>query len=153
MSDWPKYVSHKVVQAAQIIAFSYDEKFRPEAAIVVYNTDGSMEQEEFRPNLQAQLDGAQVGDWAMKYADGYKSISPAKAFEEGYTPKYLPDEPEATKVSQAAQQVAPNQAATPERTRHVWGPSRLSHGESQCRHCLMTNREAAVLNQMEFCPL
>lgn len=140
MTDWPEYISHKVVRAAQIFAFSYDESFRPEAAIVIYpNPDGSTTQELFVPNLQAQLDGAQVGDWAIKYTDGYNSISPANAFEEGYTPKYLPE------VAKAMD--------TPERTRHVWRPSRLGHGESQCRHCLMTNREAVILMQVEFCPL
>lgn len=33
--------------------------------------------------------------------------------------------------------------------RHIWGPSRLGHGETQCTKCLMTNREAWVLG--EFC--
>jgi hypothetical protein len=28
---------------------------------------------------------------------------------------------------------------------HEWGPSRVGHGEAQCIHCFMTNREAWVL--------
>lgn len=35
------------------------------------------------------------------------------------------------------------------RRKHEWGPSRVGHGEAQCIHCLMTNREAWVLG--EFC--
>lgn len=34
--------------------------------------------------------------------------------------------------------------------RHQWGPSRVGHGEQQCVHCLITNREAAVIAP-EFC--
>ncbi len=33
---------------------------------------------------------------------------------------------------------------------HEWVPSTLGHGERMCKHCYMTNREAAVLG-ME-CP-
>lgn len=35
------------------------------------------------------------------------------------------------------------------RKTHEWGPSHVGHGEMQCIHCLMTNREAAVLGP--FC--
>jgi hypothetical protein len=35
------------------------------------------------------------------------------------------------------------------RQKHEWGPSRLNHGEAQCIHCFMTNREAWVLG--EYC--
>lgn len=28
---------------------------------------------------------------------------------------------------------------------HVWVPSPLGHGESMCKYCFVTNREAAVL--------
>lgn len=34
--------------------------------------------------------------------------------------------------------------------RHTWGPSRVGHGEAQCTHCLITNREALVIAP-EFC--
>jgi hypothetical protein len=36
------------------------------------------------------------------------------------------------------------------RRQHVWGPSRVNHGEAQCIYCLMTNREAWVLGP--YCP-
>jgi len=35
--------------------------------------------------------------------------------------------------------------------KHVWGPSRVNHGEAQCIHCQMTNREAWVFG--ECCPI
>lgn len=31
--------------------------------------------------------------------------------------------------------------------KHEWGPSKVGHGEFQCIHCLMTNREAWVLGE------
>ncbi len=52
---------------------------------------------------------------------------------------------------EAWQKDARSPAALPpvERRRHVWGPSRVGHGETQCVHCLCTNREAWILG--EFC--
>ncbi|MBG6209761.1 hypothetical protein IWQ49_004436 [Labrenzia sp. EL_126] len=39
-----------------------------------------------------------------------------------------------------------------ERTRsHEWVPSTLGHGESMCKHCFITNREAAVLGKLNDC--
>jgi hypothetical protein len=35
--------------------------------------------------------------------------------------------------------------AKPVQKMHEWGPSRVGHGEAQCVHCLITNREAWVL--------
>jgi len=31
---------------------------------------------------------------------------------------------------------------------HEWVRSTLGHGESMCKHCRMTNREAAVLGEL-----
>jgi hypothetical protein len=81
MSDWPKYQSHKIVQAAKIVGFDADAGGKPRA--IVHGPDGA---EGFVPTVPAMLDKAEVGDWAMLYPDGYRSISPAKQFEEGYMP-------------------------------------------------------------------
>lgn len=35
---------------------------------------------------------------------------------------------------------------------HDWIPSRLGHGETMCRRCCVTNREAAVLGILYSCP-
>lgn len=34
---------------------------------------------------------------------------------------------------------------------HDWVESRLGHGESMCRNCFITNREAAALGLMNEC--
>lgn len=31
--------------------------------------------------------------------------------------------------------------------KHDWVPSNLGHGETMCRRCYITNREAAILRQ------
>ena len=38
-------------------------------------------------NLGGMAERAQIGDYAILYPDGFKSVSPRKAFEEGYTRK------------------------------------------------------------------
>ena len=37
--------------------------------------------------------------------------------------------------------------------KHEWGPSRLNHGEAQCKNCFMTNREAMVLGDECHAPM
>lgn len=34
---------------------------------------------------------------------------------------------------------------------HDWIPSTLGHGETMCRKCFITNREAAVLGLLNHC--
>lgn len=82
MSDWPRYESHKIVQAAKIIGFDTRDTGGRVCAIVDL---GDGKTETFVPAEWVMLDRAEVGGWAMLYPDGFKSISPAKAFEEGYT--------------------------------------------------------------------
>ena len=81
MSDWPKYESHKIVQAAKIVGFATRES--GVRVCIVHGPDGD---EAFSPTVPGMLERAEVGDWAMLYPDGFRSISPAKAFEDGYTP-------------------------------------------------------------------
>lgn len=78
MSEWPKYETHKIVQAAKIVSYKYDDQGKMIAAVT---EDGA----EFVPVLPEMMNRSVPGDWAMLYPDGYKSVSPAKAFEEGYT--------------------------------------------------------------------
>ena len=40
----------------------------------------------------------------------------------------------------------------PNKVPHEWVPSRLGHGEWQCRYCLATNREIAVIGDPNHCP-
>ena len=85
MSDWPKYQSHKIVQAVQIIGFDTRDTGGKVCAVV----EGD---EPFVPNELGMLERASVGDYAMLYPDGYRSISPKIAFEEGYTLCQTPTE-------------------------------------------------------------
>jgi hypothetical protein len=77
LADWK---SHKVVKAGKIIDFSASVAFR----VVVEDVNGA-------PCDVDMPDGAwnrghpNLGDYIVIYDDGYKSWSPAKAFEEGYT--------------------------------------------------------------------
>lgn len=88
MTDWPRYESHKVVQATPIVridggyVFVNNGSDRIPIALFVA-PDGV--QKRFDTTEPAMMARANVGDWAILYSDGYKSISPAKAFEEGYT--------------------------------------------------------------------
>jgi hypothetical protein len=89
MSDWPKYESHKnkVVQAAQIIWIDRDQAGEV-LEIQVRPVGGDLES--FWPTVDEMAQKAEVGGWAILYPDDFRSISPAKQFEEGYT--LLPDE-------------------------------------------------------------
>lgn len=35
---------------------------------------------------------------------------------------------------------------------HEWQPSTYGHGEMSCKHCLATNREIAVIGDLNHCP-
>lgn len=73
MSDWPKYESHKVVQALPITGIT-------PAGVVLVGAGHAP----FHPTEPAMAARAEVGGYAVLYADGYKSVSPKKAFEDGY---------------------------------------------------------------------
>lgn len=81
MNDWPKYESHKIVQAAKIIGIV---GHGAELHLLVAPTDNAS-CESFQATEPSMTARAKIGDWAMLYPDGFKSVSPAKAFEEGYT--------------------------------------------------------------------
>lgn len=83
-SNWPVYESHKVVWAAQIVSIAD----HPDGSrIIMVRPANSFEAEPFEPTEPAMAARAAVGGWAILYPDGYRSVSPAKAFEEGYTRK------------------------------------------------------------------
>lgn len=76
---WKEYRSHKNVKASPIT--SIGKKTSSDTATVLV-VDGS---EPFTPNVSEMADNAAVGDYAVIYEDGYRSVSPKKAFEDGYT--------------------------------------------------------------------
>lgn len=91
MSDWPEYESHKVIRAAKIVGVETNhgggrivQKIWVRPAGEEFDGCGI---DEFWPTVDEMAEKAQVGGYAILYPDGFKSISPAKAFEEGYTRK------------------------------------------------------------------
>lgn len=83
MKDLPTYVCHKQVHAfkiGSITHFKLGAELGSDCGLV---DEGGLRVEanqEFMKKHQPK-----VGDYFVKYKDGYASISPAKAFEEGYT--------------------------------------------------------------------
>lgn len=88
--EMPKYRSHKEVHALKIKAISFDVDL---AKAEGRETDGSAmitpEEDGYAP-FKVDCDylrkhQPKVGGYYVVYKDGYKSWSPAQAFEEGYT--------------------------------------------------------------------
>jgi len=91
MREMPRYECHKQVWALKIKAIVRDsDKAREEQR----ETDGSaMITPEENGYAPFKVDAAymhkhkpEVGGYYVVYADGYKSFSPTKAFEDGYSP-------------------------------------------------------------------
>lgn len=103
--EMPAYQSHKIVHALKIASIKYDGWDDPNR-----ETDGSAVmtpvEEGYAPiKLEAEYcrkHKPQVGGYYVVYADGYKSWSPADAFEQGYTRiDRAPSEHDASRKRQA----------------------------------------------------
>jgi len=88
--EMPKYQSHKVVWALKIkeIVFDHDLASKENretdgSAIITPEEDGYAPFEVDREYCRKH--NPQVGGYYVVYEDGYKSWSPADAFEGGYT--------------------------------------------------------------------
>ncbi len=87
-AEMPKYKCHKEVHALKIksIVFPHNSgmelHFRDEgfAAITIKNPEGVRIKQAMRPYLEENDLG-----YLVIYEDGYRSWSPTKAFEDGYT--------------------------------------------------------------------
>ena len=89
MTDWPEYESYKIVRAARIVRVEERESAsgsRRVNAIWIQPEEGAPE-EVFEPTDPAMMDRAWAGGWAVLYPDGFKSVSPRLAFEQGYRRK------------------------------------------------------------------
>ena len=91
-SSLPQWRSHKIVRAAQIRAVYPDAPANPPTidSWTIY-LDGGPPPAGF-PAFQVEAKTfaryvPQPGDYFVVYDDGYESVSPRKAFEEGYHPK------------------------------------------------------------------
>lgn len=87
----PKYRCHKEVWALKIKSIAFDSDRAKLGSFA--ESDGSAmitpEDASYAPfkvdREFCQRHDPQPGDYYVVYSDGYKSISPAKAFEDGYT--------------------------------------------------------------------
>lgn len=79
-TELPQYLSQKIVRAAKITAFRQNGE--PDMPDLVLGEIGEIVT--LLPDWHAKHK-PEVGGYYVQYADGYKSYSPAKAFEEGNT--------------------------------------------------------------------
>ena len=78
--EMPKYKCHKIVWALKIADIKRDES--DGSAMITPEEDGYAP---FKVDLEyMNKHKPQVGGYYVVYVDGYKSFSPAKAFESGY---------------------------------------------------------------------
>ena len=81
MSDWPYYESHKVVQAMKIV----ERRVSRDTEDWVLENGDVIERVKSDLIMRVPKSVQPVGGYVVRYADGFESWSPAKAFEEGYT--------------------------------------------------------------------
>jgi hypothetical protein len=80
-TELPKYVSHKEVWALKISAIELEEDGSAKIAF-----EGSGVAPMHVPDFAERFKGSEEDfGYYVQYKDGYKSWSPTKAFEEGYT--------------------------------------------------------------------
>lgn len=79
-TELPSYKCHKVVQAAKIINIKMDSPSDTGGELFFDGYDSVLVDQSFIDKHDPQ-----TGKYYVKYKDGYASISPAEAFEDGYT--------------------------------------------------------------------
>ena len=80
----PQYKCHKIVRALKIKTVEIEQD--RSRGVIAFEEDGFPEFSMDASFLRKH--DPEAGSYFMVYADGYMSISPAKAFEEGYTEYY-----------------------------------------------------------------
>lgn len=83
LADWK---CHKIVKAGRILAFPPGFS----GPVTVEDVNGAQCQVDMPPSAYAR-GRPNLGDYIVIYDDGYKSWSPAAAFEAGYTRVLMPD--------------------------------------------------------------
>lgn len=84
-AHWPKYQSHKIIQAAKIVSVYKDGPYTEHFLSV---DPGNGVPEKFVPTEMAMVYRAEVGGYAVSYDGGkFLSVSPKEAFDGGYTLK------------------------------------------------------------------
>src|ERR1700756_2398265 len=83
MAEMPRYQSHKQVWALKISKVHKDEDGQGLALVF---DDRTFAMRAFTADQLKGRPTPEPGWYMVQYEDGYTSFSPAKAFEEGYTP-------------------------------------------------------------------
>jgi len=83
--EMPQYRCHKVVRAAKITAIEWNHGHDDEPHFTADITLGDIGGVWVAPNNWMGKNRPEVGGYLVQYEDGYRSYSPAKAFENGYT--------------------------------------------------------------------
>jgi hypothetical protein len=78
-----EYRSHKHVWAARIDGI--DRLHGTVTALILRKADGKQERVVILDSLLTSRHDPRIGDYYVVYPDGYCSLSPQKAFVEGYT--------------------------------------------------------------------
>ncbi len=104
LPELPLYQCHKVVHSARIIGVAYENDPQPEGCAKGLPDRVVLTLELPEGNYPLTLPGLfvgkhdpQVGGYYVKYADGFESYSPAKAFEDGYEPLVVNRKPHLAK--------------------------------------------------------
>lgn len=84
-AHWPEYESHKIVRAAKVIGLTEGFGEMSGKVLLVDPLGDGMSTEAFQATEPGMTARAEVGWWAMYYPDGFRSVSPARQFEDGYT--------------------------------------------------------------------
>ena len=79
MSELADWKSHKIVKAGKILIMPGEGS----GVVTVEDANGAPCKVQMPPNAFAR-GRPSLGDYIVIYDDGYKSWSPAKAFEDGY---------------------------------------------------------------------
>ena len=83
--EMPKYKSHKEVRALKIKAIEFEANSAKDGTAIIRPAE-----EGYAPFVVSRAymekHKPEVGGYYVVYADGYKSFSPADAFEDGYSP-------------------------------------------------------------------
>ncbi len=84
LKQMPRYKCHKEVGAFKIAVLEY----RSDGGLKITPAESGFDVVYVEPEFVPRHDPArpQVGWYLVVYENGYKSFSPAKAFEEGYPP-------------------------------------------------------------------
>lgn len=90
---FPRYRSHKIVEAAKITTVRKFQNGPPFKAALFLQIGGG-QVEHAVSDEYVRKHNPQVGGYWVRYPDGYESWSPAEAFESGYTLVDADDEDE-----------------------------------------------------------